>query len=154
MCLSGLPPDRWVTVTCTHCARSGRSRVARLLEQYGPDIPELDLLRILTRTCPHQHDPGSGKRRKYVPACLATIALPVSPRAISSGPPVPPGTPYTVEVWAVAGGGIELHLGTIYPLSMAMAAFEVACALWPDREVTVRDRCRIVRRRERPSPEP
>ncbi|MCX4195192.1 hypothetical protein OMR07_06070 [Methylobacterium organophilum] len=65
-------------------------------------------------------------------------------------PPVPPGVPYTIEVWRETGGGIELHLATIYPLTVALAAFEAACQEWPTHEVTLRDRARIVRKRERP----
>jgi hypothetical protein len=63
---------------------------------------------------------------------------------------VPPSVPYTIEVWRETGGSIELHLATIYPLTVASTAFEAACLEWPTNEVTLRDRARIVRKRERP----
>lgn len=64
--------------------------------------------------------------------------------------PVPPGISYTIEVWAEHGGEIELHLATIYPLSVAIAAFEAARLKWSTDEITRRDPARIVRKRERP----
>jgi hypothetical protein len=85
--------------------------------------------------------------RKYGHLCLAAITLPPPVKRI---PPVPPGVPYTIEVWKEVGGNIELHLATIYPLPLALAAFEVACREWPTHRVTLRDRARIVRKRERP----
>jgi len=63
---------------------------------------------------------------------------------------VPPGIPYTIEVWDRIGGKLELHLATIYPLAVAIAAFEAACLEWPTNEVTLRDRARVVRKRELP----
>lgn len=84
--------------------------------------------------------------RKYEHLCLAAITLPPPAK---QAPPVPPGNPYTIEVWRETGGGIELHLIKIYPLSLAMAAFEVACLEWPTHEVTLRGRARIIERRER-----
>ncbi|MCJ2069555.1 hypothetical protein MKK75_12270 [Methylobacterium sp. J-030] len=75
--------------------------------------------------------------------CLAAITL---PQPVKQIPPVPPGVPYTIEIWKEVGGSIELHLATIYPLSLAMAAFEVACREWPTHMVTLRDRARIVRK--------
>ncbi|MBE7204132.1 MAG: hypothetical protein INR70_40945, partial [Parafilimonas terrae] len=80
--------------------------------------------------------------------CLAAITLPPPVKQI---PPVPPGVPYTIEVWKEVGGNIELHLATIYPLALAIAAFEAACQEWPTHMVTLRDRARIVRKRERPA---
>ncbi|WP_149314171.1 hypothetical protein [Methylobacterium sp. P1-11] len=52
---------------------------------------------------------------------------------------------------SVVGGKRELHLATIYPLSMAIALFEAAGLERPTDEVTLRDRARIVRKRELPS---
>ncbi|KQS46696.1 hypothetical protein ASG32_31990 [Methylobacterium sp. Leaf361] len=51
---------------------------------------------------------------------------------------------------SVRSGNINLRLATIYPLSVAIAAFEAACLEWPTNEVTLRDRARIVRKRELP----
>ncbi|MCJ2142771.1 hypothetical protein [Methylobacterium sp. E-066] len=107
----------------------------------------LDVLRHLTASCRYQRAPGSPPARKYEHLCLAAITLP-PPRRPDI--PVPPGVPYTVEVWTETGGGIEAQLAVIYPIMMARAAFAVACELWPKHEVTLRDRCRIVEKRERP----
>jgi hypothetical protein len=85
--------------------------------------------------------------RKYGHLCLAAITLPPPVKRI---PPVPPGVPYTIEVWKEVGGNIELPLATIYPLPLALAAFEVACREWPTHRVTLRDRARIVRKPEMP----
>ncbi len=146
--LGDLPPPGWVVVACDPCTRRGCYQVARLLKRFGPDIETLDLLRALTASCRHQHPPGSGKPRKYVPACLATIAEPAWRRPDPVALPVPTASPYTVETWTEASS-IEMHLGTVYRLDMAVAAFEVACGFWPDSEITVRQGARIVRRQER-----
>jgi hypothetical protein len=136
-----------VYVDCATCKRSGRYTVASLTNRYGADISTLDLLRHLTASCRYQRPPGAPPARKYERLCLAAITLPPPAKQI---PPVPPGVPYTIEVWDRIGGKLELHLATIYPLSMALAAFETACLEWPTNEVTLRDRARIVRKRELP----
>jgi hypothetical protein len=92
-------------------------------------------------------NPGAPSSRKYEHLCLAAITL---PQPVKQVPPVPPGVPYTIEIWKEVGGGIELHLATIYPLTVAIAACEAACLEWPSNEVTLRDRARIVRKRELP----
>jgi hypothetical protein len=84
---------------------------------------------------------------KYEHLCHAAITLPPAAKKIL---PVPPGIPFTIEVWNQIGGKLEIHLATIYPLSMATAALEAACLEWPTNEVTLRDRARIVRKRELP----
>ena len=136
-----------VWVDCASCKRSGRYSVASLLSQYGPDISSVDLLRHLTASCRHQRPPGSPPARKYEHLCLAGITLPTY-RVTNA--PVPPGTPYTIEVWDRIGRKLEMHLATIYPLSMAIAAFDAACLDWPTNEVTLRDGARVVRKRELP----
>ncbi|WP_243947188.1 hypothetical protein [Methylobacterium sp. J-077] len=135
-----------VYVDCSSCKRSGRYTVASLRERFGQDVSTLDVLRHLTASCRYQRAPGSPPARKYEHLCLAAITLPPPMRPDI---PVPPGVPYTVEVWTETGS-IEVRLAVIYPIDMARAAFEVACRLWPKHEVTLRDRCRIVERRERP----
>lgn len=65
--------------------------------------------------------------RKYERLCLAAITLPPLAEKI---PLVPPCTPKTTEAWDRIGGKLELHLVTIYALSMAAAAFEAACIEW------------------------
>ena len=144
--LGNVQPGR-VYVDCATCKRSGRYSVANLLEQYGPDVSITDLLRHLTASCRDQRRPGEPPARKYEHLCLAAITLPPAAKQI---PPVPPGVPYTIEVWRETGGNIELHLATIYPLAVALGAFEIACQEWPTHEVTLRDRARIVRIRVRP----
>ncbi|WP_342106248.1 hypothetical protein [Methylobacterium sp. SI9] len=143
--LGNVQPGR-VWVDCTSCKRSGRYSVASLLERFGSDISTSDLLQHLTASCRHQRAPGAQPARKYEPLCLAAITLPQPVKQIS---PVPPGVPYTIEVWKEKGGGIELHLATIYPLPVAIAAFEAVCLEWPTHEVTLRDWA-IIERRERP----
>ena len=136
-----------VYVDCASCKRSGRYTVASLRERFGLDISTLDVLRHLTASCRYQRAPGSPPARQYEHLCLAAITLPPTMRPDI---PVPPGVPYTVEVWTETDGGIEAQLAVIYPIDMARAAFQVACELWPKHEVTLRDRCRIVEKRERP----
>ncbi|MGU3403369.1 hypothetical protein [Methylobacterium brachiatum] len=145
--LRDIQPGR-VYVDCSSCKRSGRYTVASLRERFGPDMSTLDVLRTLTASCRYQRPPGSPPARKYEHLCLAAITLPPPHRPTI---PVPPGVPYTVEVWTETGGGIEAQLAVIYPIDMARAAFQVACELWPKHEVTLRDRCRIVEKRERPA---
>jgi hypothetical protein len=145
--LRDIQPGR-VYVDCSSCKRSGRYTVASLRERFGPDMSTLDVLRTLTASCRYQRPPGSPPARKYERLCLAAITLPPLRRATI---PVPPGVPYTIEIWKEKGGCIEAQLAVIYPTAMAQAAFEMACALWPKHEVTLRDRCRIVERRERPA---
>jgi hypothetical protein len=129
-------PSR-VYVDCATCKRSDRYTVVSLIGRYGADISTLDLLRHLTASCRYQRAPGAPPTRKYEHLCLAAITLPPAAKQI---PPVPPGVPYTVEIWRETGGNVELHLATIYPLSMAEAAFDVACLEWPTHEVILRDR--------------
>lgn len=140
-----LPGRVWVD--CASCKRSGRYCVAGLVARFGPDISTTDLLRHLTASCRYQRAPGAPPARKYEHLCLPAITLPPQGKQI---PPVPPGIPYTIEVWKTVGNGIELHLATIYPLSLAIAAFEAACQEWPMHFVTLRDRARIVQKREPP----
>lgn len=136
-----------VRVECQSCRRLGCYDVRNLHARFGLEIEVLDLLRILSASCRHQHAPGAPKPRMYVPVCQARITMPRSPVETL---PTPGGMPYTIETWYAGGGKMELHLGTLYRLDMAEAAFEVVCALWPDTDTTIRQRARIVRRRERP----
>ena len=145
--LGDVQPGR-VWVDCAACRRSGRYSVASLLERFGPDISTVDLLRHLTASCRYQRRPGARPARKYEHLCLAAHTLPTRRHADA---PVPPGIPYTIEVWDRIGGTIEWHLATIYPLAMALAAFEAACREWPTHEITLRDRARVVRKRARPA---
>ncbi|WCS26391.1 hypothetical protein LOK46_06030 [Methylobacterium sp. NMS14P] len=134
-------------VDCATCKRSGRYTVASLIGRDGADISTLDLLRHLTASCRYQRSPGAPPARKYERLCLAATTLPPPARKI---PPVQPGDPYTVEMWDRIGNKLELQLATIYPLSVAIATFEAAGLDWPTNEVTLRDRARIVRKRELP----
>ena len=97
----------------------------------------LDILRTLTASCRHQRPPGSPLAWKYEHLCLAAITLPPPVRPTT---PVPPGVPFTIEVWKERGGCVEAQLAVIYPIALARVAFETACELWPEHEVTLRDR--------------
>lgn len=73
------------------------------------------------------------------------------PKPASLEPPVPPGSPFTIEVWGERGR-IEIRLAVIYPLDGALAAFEAVEGAYPRNEITVRQGIRVVRKRERPDP--
>jgi len=142
--------DVWgerLTVDCSACRRHGSYRLDRLMEQYGAGISTLDLLRALTSTCRHQRGPGAKVARKYESQCLAMLKLAKAP---DLEPPVPPGRPFTVEVWAPRGGSVEMRLAVIYPLTAALAAFDAIAESYPDREVTLRQLCHVIRRRSPP----
>lgn len=144
--LGDVQPGR-VYVDCASCKRSGRYTVASLIGRYGAEISTTDVLRHLTASCRYQRPVGAPPARKYEQLCLAAITLPPPAKQI---PPVPPGVPYTIEVWDRIGHKLELHLATIYPLAMAKVAFEVACREWPTHEITPRDRARVIEKRELP----
>jgi hypothetical protein len=56
----------------------------------------------------------------------------------------------TVRDRGLGGAGrVEMRLAVIYPLDGALAAFEAVEAAFPKSEVTLRQACRVVRRRER-----
>ncbi|MCJ2015222.1 hypothetical protein [Methylobacterium sp. J-076] len=135
-----------VRVECVSCRRVGCYDVRNLHARFGLEIEVLDLLRALSASCRHQQPPGAPKPRKYVAVCQARITMPRQP---TTSLPTPGGMPYTIETWNIEGGGVEMHLAELYRLDMAEAAFEVVCALWPTTEATIRQRARIVRRRER-----
>lgn len=142
--LGDIAGDR-LAIDCAPCRRHGSYRLDGLMQRFGPDIPILDVLRTLTASCRRQRDPGAKAARKYESQCLATLRL---PRAASLEAPVPPGTPFAIEVWDERGR-VEMRLGVIYPLDGALAAFEAVKAAYPRSEVTLRQAARVVRRRER-----
>lgn len=135
--LADAGPGR-VYVDFATCKRSGRYTVASLIDRYGPDISTLDLLRHLTASCRYQRKPGAPPARKYEHLCLAAITLP-SYRQTNA--PVPPGVPYTIEVWDRIGGKLELHLANIYRLAVAIAAFDPAIirsVIFPDFDASAK----------------
>jgi hypothetical protein len=134
-------------VDCTSCKRSGRYTAASLTGRFGPDISTVDLLRHLTASCRYQPASGALPARKYEHLCLAAITL-LTP--MCKKPPGPPGVPYTIEIRREIGGNVELHLATLYLLSLALGAFGVACLEWSTYEIALRDRAWIVQKRERP----
>lgn len=136
-----------VRVECTTCKRQGSYRVSGLIERYGADISQIDLVRHLTASCRYQRPPGAAVPRKYEPACMATIDL---PKPASLEPPVPPDSPFTIEVWGERGR-IEMRLAVIYPLDGAVAAFEAVEGAYPQNEITLRQCIRVVRKRDRSS---
>ena len=116
------------------------------MQRFGPEITTLDLLRALTAFCRHQRGSGAKVARKYESQCSATLRL---PKAVSLEPPVPPGTPFAIEVWD-EHGRVELRPGVIYPLDGARATFEAVKDAYPRKEVTLRQACRVLCKRERP----
>lgn len=135
-----------VRVACLGCRRVGRYDLRNLQARFGLEIEVLDLLRTLSASCRHQRAPGTPPARKYESCCQATITM---PRHAVETLPTPGGMPYSLETWYAEAGKMEQHLGVLYRLDMAEAAFDVICALWPTTEVTIRQRARIVRRRPR-----
>jgi hypothetical protein len=83
-------------VACIACRRHGSYRLDGLMQRFGPEISTLDLLRALATVCRHQRGLGAKVARRYESQCLATLRL---PKALSLEPPVPPGTPFAIEVW-------------------------------------------------------
>jgi hypothetical protein len=73
------------------------------------------------------------------------------PKPGSLEAPVPPGRPFTVEVWGERGR-IEMRLAVIYPLDGAIAAFEAVEGAYPHNEITLRKGARVVRKRDGPNP--
>lgn len=132
-------------VDCTTCKRWGSYRVSGLLELYGADITHIDLLRLLTASCRYQRAPGTGAARKYEAGCMARIDL---PKPASLEPPVPPGSPFTIEVWDERGR-VEIRLEVIYPIDGAVAAYEAVEGAYPHSEITLRQGIRIVRKQDR-----
>ncbi len=144
--LGDVSGDR-VRVECATCKRQGSYRVSGLIERYGADIRQIDLLRHLTASCRYQRSPGTAAPRKYEPGCMARIDL---PKPASLEPPVPPGSPFTIEIWGERGR-IEMRLAVIYPLDGAVAAFEAVEGAYPHSEITLRQGIRVVRKRARPA---
>ncbi|MHB2209171.1 hypothetical protein [Methylobacterium sp. CM6257] len=143
--LGDIAGDR-LAIDCAPCRRHGSYRLDGLMARFGPEIATRDLLRALTASCRHQRGPGAKVARPYEHQCLATLRL---PKAVSLEPPVPPGTPFAIEVWDERGR-VELRLGVIYPLDGARAAFAAVKDAYPNNEVTLRQAARVVCRRERP----
>ena len=143
--LGNIAGDR-LAINCATCRRHGSYRLDGLMARFGPEISTLDLLRALTASCRHQRGVGAKVARKYESQCLATLRL---PKVISLEPPVPPGTPFAIEVWDERGR-VEMRLAVIYPLDGAIAAFEAVERFYPSSEVTLRQAARVVRRRNRP----
>lgn len=143
--LGDVAGDR-LAIDCATCRRHGSYRLDGLMKRFGSEISTLDLLRTLTASCRHQRGPGAKVGRKYESQCLATLRLPKAP---SLEPPVPPGTPFAIEVWDERGR-VELRLAVIYPLDGALAAFEALKDAHPRNEITLRQACRVLCKRERP----
>lgn len=93
--LGGVSGDR-VRVECSTCRRRGSYQVSGLIERHGADITHVDLLRLLTSSSRFQPSPGTAAPRKYEVGCMAKLDL---PKPASLEPPIPPGRPFTIEVW-------------------------------------------------------
>lgn len=97
--LGDVQPGR-VHADCASCQRSGQYQIRRLIDRYEPDVSSVDWLRHLTTSCCYQRRPRAPPAQKYEHLCLAAITLPPPVKQI---PPVPPGVPYTIEVWREVG---------------------------------------------------
>ena len=74
----------WLEVACRRCGRYGRLRVARLIEEHGPDFVAFDVVRIVSADCPRR-----GETQLYE---LCQVHCPTLPKfmAPGKGPPVRP----------------------------------------------------------------
>jgi hypothetical protein len=55
---------------------------------------------------------------------------------------------YTIDVYDERHNLVETR-GRLADLSVAHAAFEAACAKYPDKRICIRERCRVIRSNDR-----
>lgn len=122
-------------------------RVARLIAQHGPQLPQLDLLAVLTASCRYQRRLGSAAPRKYEVKCQARLLLPEAGQEEAT---LPAGRPFTIEVWKPGASGIQSHVATIWSLDLARAAFATAMEIWPEGPLTLRQGIRVIRKHRMP----
>ena len=63
--------------------------------------------------------------------------------------PTPIQRGLNVEVWT-ASGSIEWHLATVYSFELGRLVLDAAATLYPDQELTLRQACRVIAKREKP----
>ncbi|TXN79284.1 hypothetical protein [Methylobacterium sp. WL8] len=84
--------------------------------------------------------------RKYESACQARLILPPSKKQIV---PTPIQRGLNVEAWTPTGS-IEWHLATVWSFELGHLVLEAAAKLYPVQEVTLRQACRVIAKREKP----
>lgn len=144
--LGDIAGDR-IAVECLSCRRRGVYAMLGLLERFGHSMSQLDVLRHLSASCRHQRQPGSPPVRKYEAGCQARLILPRPPMRIV---PTAMQRPLNIEVWKPNNVGIEWHVATVWSLEAGRLAFEAVAPLYSDREVMLRQDCRLVAKREAP----
>ncbi|AYO82691.1 hypothetical protein [Methylobacterium brachiatum] len=141
--LGDVSGDR-ITVECPTCKRYGSYRIAGLIERFGPKITGPELLSALTASCRYRGTVGASADHAGS-ACIASLN---APKPASLEPPVPPGSPFTIEVWDERGR-VEMRLAVIYPLDGAVGAYAAVEGAYLHSEITLRQGIRVVRKRER-----
>ncbi|MER2266449.1 hypothetical protein [Methylobacterium oxalidis] len=134
-------------VACTSCRRTGSYRIAGLLQRFGGDIRQRDLLAALTASCRYQRGPEAAAPRKYEVQCQARLIL---PDAALEEAALPAGRPFMIEVWKPGASGVQCHIATIWNLDLARAAFATATEIWPEEPLTLRQGIRIIRKHRMP----
>ncbi|MCJ2041882.1 hypothetical protein MKK55_23415 [Methylobacterium sp. J-059] len=109
-------------------------------------MQQLDALRHLSGSCRHQRHPGSPPERKYDSACQARLILPPSKQQIV---PTPIQRGLNVEAWTTSGS-IQWHLATVWSIELGHLVLDAVATLYPDHEVTLRQACRVIAKREKP----
>lgn len=135
-----------VVVECLSCRRRGVYGTTGLAARFGPTMPLLDALRHLSGSCRHQRRPGSPPARKYESVCQARLMLPPSRQRIV---PTPIQRGLNVETWTPKDS-LEWHLATVWSFELGHLVLDAAAKLYPDREVTLRQACRVIAKREKP----
>ncbi|MFK5599930.1 hypothetical protein ACFZ8E_23475 [Methylobacterium sp. HMF5984] len=109
-------------------------------------MQQLDALRHLSGSCRHQRRPGSPPARKYENVCQARLVLPHPRKQIV---PTPIQRGLNVEAWTTSGS-IEWHLATVYNFELGHLVLDAAAKLYPAQEITLRQACRVIAKREKP----
>lgn len=143
--LGDVAGDR-IAVECLSCRRRGEFAILGLLARFGHGMPQLDVLRHLSASCRHQRRPGAPPVRKYESGCQARLLLPRQPMRET---PTQIHRSLRLEVWK-PNGNIEWHLATVWSFEFGHRAFEAALPLYPDRDITLRQDCRVIAKREKP----
>ncbi|TXN41457.1 hypothetical protein FV232_23305 [Methylobacterium sp. WL30] len=143
--LGDIAGDR-IVVECLSCRRRGVYATDGLVARFGPTMQQLDALRHLSGSCRHQRRPGSPPARKYESACQARLILPPPKKQIV---PTPIQRGLNVEAWTTSGS-IEWHLATVWSFELGHLVLDAAAKLYPAQELTLRQACRVIAKREKP----
>jgi hypothetical protein len=65
-----------VRIGCAPCKRQGEYRLARLADKFGAETPLADVLKALTKDCPHTADTGRQICRQRCPLALERMLSP------------------------------------------------------------------------------